>query len=449
MNGDRVIVVGGGIAGLAAGFRLRQAGLDVTVLESGEQVGGRMSTIQHEGYLLDVGATILLGNYREMIQLIAEAGLADQVREVSDLTGIVRDRRVHRFRGHSISDMARMSLLSPRAKLSLTKLGVDMFRARKALNWYDPQVPSDLDRETALDYAARRFNAEVTDYLIDPLCGVLAFSSPDAVQAVDILFYLRNALGTTFFSSPTGVAFLPQGLAAHLHVETNARVTCIEESTDQVTVTWERPGADSTVETASACVITVPAPQIPDVYPQLDATRAEILRSAKYATSVGVHLGLAAPPTEPSTMVLVPRREDSALRLVILDHNKFEGRAPTGKGLLTAWWHADWSEAHWSSDDGAVIEQALPSLGKLFPAIDGQVEMAYVHRWRHALVASARGRYGALTQLSQATDPNSRVQIAGDFVSTSTTNACLVSGQKAATRVLDAIQQRPPVLNIH
>jgi protoporphyrinogen/coproporphyrinogen III oxidase len=56
----RVIVVGSGLAGLSAGYRLREQGWQVTVLESLDRVGGRVLTESEDGYLFDAGPTITL-----------------------------------------------------------------------------------------------------------------------------------------------------------------------------------------------------------------------------------------------------------------------------------------------------------------------------------------------------------------------------------------------------
>ncbi len=89
-TGERVVVVGAGIAGLTAGFRLHQAGFDVTVLEGEYHVGGKMSTIERDGYLVDTAAAILPTTYKQMVKLIADAGLAGEVQPTSDLVGFLR-----------------------------------------------------------------------------------------------------------------------------------------------------------------------------------------------------------------------------------------------------------------------------------------------------------------------------------------------------------------------
>ena len=51
-----VVVVGAGIAGLTAAYRLKQAGHHVQVLEASPNAGGRMITIEWNGLSIDPGA---------------------------------------------------------------------------------------------------------------------------------------------------------------------------------------------------------------------------------------------------------------------------------------------------------------------------------------------------------------------------------------------------------
>jgi phytoene desaturase len=55
---DRVVVVGAGLAGLAAALRLRGAGREVTVVERGPGPGGRAGRIERGGFTLDTGPSV-------------------------------------------------------------------------------------------------------------------------------------------------------------------------------------------------------------------------------------------------------------------------------------------------------------------------------------------------------------------------------------------------------
>src|SRR5882724_4311236 len=102
---ERVIVLGGGIAGLSGGFRLKEAGFDVTVLEADDHVGGRMSTVRQDGFILDTAAGWLGSKYVQMKQMAADAGATD-LQKTSDVFGFVSGGRIHTVRSHNLLDLA-------------------------------------------------------------------------------------------------------------------------------------------------------------------------------------------------------------------------------------------------------------------------------------------------------------------------------------------------------
>ena len=71
----RVAVIGGGWAGCAAGLSLAQAGINVTLFEAGNILGGRARGVEINGHTLDNGQHILLGAYTQTLKLIAEVNL--------------------------------------------------------------------------------------------------------------------------------------------------------------------------------------------------------------------------------------------------------------------------------------------------------------------------------------------------------------------------------------
>ncbi|HEV7865091.1 MAG TPA: FAD-dependent oxidoreductase, partial [Acidimicrobiia bacterium] len=168
LGGERAVVVGAGIAGLTAAFRLKEAGFAVTVLEADDHVGGRMATVQRGGFVIDTAAAILPTTYTQMVKLIADAGLAGEIVPTSDLVGIVRDGVVHRLRSHAKLDGLSTKLLSAGAKLQMVKMVADVVRAGDRLDWYDLGRAADLDTETARQYADRRLSSEILEWIIDP-----------------------------------------------------------------------------------------------------------------------------------------------------------------------------------------------------------------------------------------------------------------------------------------
>src|SRR5208282_1741433 len=93
MPNKKVIVVGAGMAGLAAAFRLRQAGVEVTVLESSDRVGGRIATDSRDGYVIERGAQLITSTYRNVLGLVKELGLESELKLTSPWLAIVKDGR--------------------------------------------------------------------------------------------------------------------------------------------------------------------------------------------------------------------------------------------------------------------------------------------------------------------------------------------------------------------
>jgi len=63
MGPDPIIIVGGGLAGLASARRLEGAGVPYLLLEARDRVGGRVRTETEQGFQLDVGFQVLLTSY--------------------------------------------------------------------------------------------------------------------------------------------------------------------------------------------------------------------------------------------------------------------------------------------------------------------------------------------------------------------------------------------------
>ncbi len=170
MEGTRrqphVVIVGGGISGLAAAFFLRDEPVRVTVLEGSPRLGGKLSVSEIGGVAVDEGAEALLVTRPEGTALIAAAGLGDQRAAPGPTSsaiwtlGTLRPLPKRQFMGvpSDMAELARSGVLT----------GDGVARAREDLEL--PPTERDGDVPVA-GFVGARLGPEVVDRLVDPLLG--------------------------------------------------------------------------------------------------------------------------------------------------------------------------------------------------------------------------------------------------------------------------------------
>jgi oxygen-dependent protoporphyrinogen oxidase len=161
-----VVIVGGGIAGLAAAFFLRDEPVRVTVLEGSPRLGGKLSVSEIAGVAVDEGAEALLVTRPEGTGLIAQVGLAgDRVEPGTTSAAIWTLGALH-----SLPRRQFMGVPSDLAELARSGVVSDAGVARADQDLELPTTERDGDVAVA-GYVGARFGAEVVDRLVDPLLG--------------------------------------------------------------------------------------------------------------------------------------------------------------------------------------------------------------------------------------------------------------------------------------
>jgi oxygen-dependent protoporphyrinogen oxidase len=167
-----VVIVGAGISGLTAAYRLSRAGVPFVCVESSERAGGNIETAAHDGFLYDLGPDSFLKTKRDGADLCAEVGLSEELcapRPGASLVHVARDGALYPMpEGLSLGVPKRpgpllmTELLSPEAKL-------------RALCEPFIKRPKEVGEETIFEFLSRRLGPEMAERLAAPLLsGVFA-----------------------------------------------------------------------------------------------------------------------------------------------------------------------------------------------------------------------------------------------------------------------------------
>lgn len=210
MSGSRprFVVVGGGISGLVAAYRLRaQLGpdADIVLLDASDRVGGTLRTTPVGPHRLDVGAEAFIGRRPEVPALLGELGLSDQLVYPSDARPLIYSA------GRTYPLPARTLMGIPASAESVRGLvderTADKIAAepRRPLSW---QSGSDC---SVADLIGERFGTQVLDRSVDPLLGGVYAGSSAGIG-------VRAALPTLAAALDAGASNLTEAVSAALPV---------------------------------------------------------------------------------------------------------------------------------------------------------------------------------------------------------------------------------------
>ncbi len=434
-------VIGAGLSGLTAAYRLQEAGWHVDVFESESEVGGRTKSVRAQGYLVDTGASALPESYTAYIDLTSDLGVRDRVVPASPYIGILRDGHVHLLDlGHMVRSGLSTKLLSWQAKVKLGRLGKDLIlaKSRGQLVEGDLSKAAPLDTETARTYALRALSEEIDSYLCEPIVRTMLIANTDKVSKVELFNGLANAFNARIYAVEGGVGYVPHLLASHLNITLEAEVTNVSERGSKVVLELNHEGQNQ-VRDYDVAVISTPLPIATAICPD----RADLLnplnQALGYTQAITVGVGTRVRPDNPAMLLQLPSVEDPEIGCIFLEHNKAPDRAPAGRALFGCCWETSASGKWMSASDEQIVEQSVRSLHRAFPEITSEtVEFSHVTRWNRALVFTKMGAYRRIGEFHAALNPHDRIQFAADYMSNPGQNTAVVWGNRTAERVIAA-----------
>jgi len=469
----RIAIIGGGITGLSSAFYLekaRTAGaeLEYTLFESGQRLGGCLSSDRIEGCLVEAGPDSFLTEKPWAATLCNELGIADQLIGSNDAQRktyiVVHDRLIAMPDGLMFMVPTR---LVPTALSPLFSWSTKVRMARELLH---PPRPMQGD-ETVAQLVERHFGPEVVDRLADPLLSGVYGGDAGRLSARAVLPRFvemeekygslsramlaahkkmaqaaRNQKPRPLFTSlKDGMQQMVDAIVARIDPEAirlRHHVRRIYPENGGWRVAIEINGD----ERYDGVILAAPANVAGELLDGVDRALARNLLDITYSSSVTVTLGyykqqLARLPS--GFGFLVPRSEGTRMLACTFVHNKFPHRAPPDKGILRCFLGGARDEAVLGLSDEEMLETVHRELRDIVK-LDARPIFSRVYRWREAMAQYEPGHIARVAKIEKRVAEIPGLAIAGNAYHGIGVPDCIRSGMEAANSVAQLAPEAQP-----
>jgi len=180
----KVIIIGGGIAGLATAYSLceltaKEDGLEITILEAKKKAGGNIQTESRGGFIIEGGPDCFLSEKPWAMALCRKLGLGEQLTPTND-----RLRKTYVLSGGRLHELPEGVILMIPTKimpLAMSRLISIPGKFRMLLEIFIPKKKDDSD-ESLASFVRRRLGAEVLDKIAEPLVAGIHAADPETMS---------------------------------------------------------------------------------------------------------------------------------------------------------------------------------------------------------------------------------------------------------------------------
>ncbi len=476
------VVVGGGITGLAAAYRLTRSGVPVVLVEASERLGGKIRTERIDGFLVEAGPDSFIAYRPAATELSRELGLGEAIIRTTD------PRLVHiRARGEMIPMPEGMGLVLPTrmAPFVTTRLFSWPQKLRAGL---DVVLPRWLDGEDVSigAFLRHRLGGAMVDRLADPLLGGIYGAPVDELSLFAVVPQLRDyerdhrsllfaslaqgraararararatgtaerpggsgsggasrsggGSGSPFLSLAGGMGSLVDALAVAVRsapqaeIRLGTSVVTLERAGTRTSVTL----SDGTRLTPDAVVLAGSAGSSAGLLADEAPAAATAIRSIPHGSTGVVTLGYRAEAL-PGPLVghgfLVAGDDPLSFGACTFTSSKWAGRAPKDTLLLRAFL-PERSAALLDATDAAVVAAIHADIARTLGVREAPI-VHHVARWQEAMPRYTVGHLDRVAAAEAALEARPEIVLAGAAFHGVGVPDCIARGQAAAERVI-------------
>ena len=458
----KAVVIGGGVAGLAAAHRLELLlpEAEITLVERTERVGGALLTERTQGFVVEGGPDSFLSRKERGVGLCEELGIADELvgRKPENARSYVRRGSELHALPEGLTGMIPTDLDSLTESTLLSRAGRERLAAEIDL----PPEPAGAD-ESIASFVTRRLGPEAYERLVEPLMTGI-YGGDGAELSLRATFPNLRALELEHGSvlrglgahSVEGAGLFPPFVTLASGMQTLAvrlaeRLLRTRALTGRVAL-GVRPGdgvyeveldGDERLE-ADGVVMAVPAFAASELLTELDHELAAVHEEIPYASSAVVTLAyLAEHVVRPldGYGYVVPRAEGSDVLACSWTSSKWAGRAPEGSILVRVFAGRFGGRDVTADSDEELVDLARNELRLL--GIDAQPHLSRVHRWPRGMPQYVLGHPARLERIDAALTHHPGLALAGAAYRGVGIPDCIHSGEEGARSLAESLARVP------
>lgn len=456
---NRIIVIGGGIAGLSAAYYAVQnmVQAEITILESGSRWGGKIATERVDGFVIEGGPDTFLATKPWGAALCRELGLGERLHGTNP-----RQKStyvLYRSRLHPLPDGLAMMIPSDIPSILRSRLLSWPGKVRMGLDFLLPPRASNGD-ETLGAFISRRLGREAYENLIEPLMSGIYAGDGDQLSLASTFPYLRDlershgslargalamrrkmpaapGFRSAFLTPTTGLAEIVECLvqvldSQHVTLRLDTSVSRITRHSSLYTLTLE----NGDTLTADAVIIAAPAFAAAKIVSSLDPGLGADLSAIPYVSTATVSLAYRQsdlPRPLDGYGYVIPRRAGRRALACTWTSTKFPHRAPDGYALIRVFVGRAGQTIPWNESDLLTLarEELHQTLG-----ITARPILSRVFMWDKAMPQYNLGHPELLRRIEAALEQHPGLAQAGNGYRGIGIPDCIHSGEMAVDKLI-------------
>ncbi len=457
---NHTVIIGGGIAGLATAFYLRESGNTAfTLIEQSNHWGGKITSAQQDGFMVEGGPDSFITQKTAALDLCHRLGLSDQL--VGSNTG--KNSTTYVWSKGQLHPMPEgMMLMAPTMVLPFLRSRLISWpgKLRMGMEMLVPRSSGDQD-ESLAGFVRRRLGTEALNKIAGPLMGGIHAADPEtlSLRSTFPMFLemekkhgsllrgmMKRPKRTTangasrppmFMSLRGGLQQLADALVAQLPAGA-LRAGSGVLSVSRLAGLYKVVLSDGTSIMAANVVFATPAFVTAGLVEKIDPLLASRLHAIRYVSTATVSLGFRRSDIQHPLQgagFIVPRTEGRRITACSWSSEKFANRAPEDSVLLRVFIGGALVEDLAEQDESALIQLAREEL-QVIMGIAATPILAQAYRWHKANPQYELGHEQRIIELERVLTEFPGLQLAGAAYRGSGIPDCIQSGMKAARSIL-------------